>query len=50
MILSANNREIGSVEDLEAVVKAAKADGRQALLLRVRGRGAPELSVPIRIR
>ena len=50
VILSANGRPLGSVEELEAIVRAARADGREALLLRVRARGAPEVSVPIRLR
>ena len=50
VILRANNREIASQADLEAVIRAAKAEGREAVLLRVRTRGAPEFSVPIRLR
>ena len=50
VIVSANGRALTSVEEFEAVVRAAKAEGRQALLLRVRARGAPEVSVPIRLR
>jgi serine protease Do len=50
IILSANGRPIGSAEELEAMVRAAKAEGREAILFRVRARGQPELSVPIRLR
>ena len=50
IIVSANGRALGSVDELEAIVRAAKAEGREALLLRVRARGAPEVSVPIRLR
>jgi serine protease Do len=50
VIVSANGRAVGTVEELEAIVRAAKAEGREALLLRVRARGAPEVSVPIRLR
>ena len=50
VIVAANGRPIGTVADLESVITAAKADGRQAVLLRVRGRGTPEVSVPVRLR
>jgi serine protease Do len=50
VILSANNRDVARVEDLEAIVQAAKSENRTAILLRVRGRGAPEQSIPVRLR
>jgi len=50
VLLSVNGRPLTSVEQLEAAVSAAKAANREALLFRVRVRGAPELSVPIRLR
>ena len=50
IILSANGQPLASVAQLEAAVRAAKSDGREAILFRVRVRGAPELSVPIRLR
>jgi len=50
VILSANGRAIGDVAELEAAIQAAKAEGREAMLFRVRVRGAPEVSVPIRLR
>jgi serine protease Do len=50
IILSANGQPLASVAQLEAAVRAAKAEGREAMLFRVRVRGAPELSVPIRLR
>ncbi len=50
IILSANGQPLSSVEQLEAAVRTAKADGREAILFRVRVRGAPEISVPIRLR
>jgi serine protease Do len=50
VLLSVNGRPLTSVEQLEAAVGTAKAANREALLFRVRVRGAPELSVPIRLR
>jgi len=50
IVLSANGQPLASVEQLEAAVRAAKAEGREAILLRVRVRGAPEVSVPVRLR
>lgn len=50
VILSVNGRPVSTVEELEAMVSAAKSAGREAMLLRLRVRGAPEVSVPIRLR
>jgi serine protease Do len=50
ILLSANGQPLAGVDQLEAAIRAAKADGREAILFRVRGRGAPELSIPIRLR
>lgn len=50
VILSANGRDLASASDLEAAINAAKSAGREALLLRVRQRGSPAISVPVRIR
>jgi serine protease Do len=50
ILLSVNGRPLTSVEQLEAAVTAAKSANREALLFRVRVRGAPEVSVPIRLR
>ncbi|MEO0062566.1 MAG: hypothetical protein RLZZ08_1126 [Pseudomonadota bacterium] len=50
VILGVNGRDISSAAELEAAVKEAKAAGRHAILLRVRDRGGPALSVPIRLR
>ncbi len=50
VILSANGRTTASAADLEAAVSAAKAAGRDAVLLRVRPRNGPAVSVPIRLR
>jgi serine protease Do len=50
VILSANGQPLTSVAQLEAAVQAAKAEGREAILLRVRVRGTPEVSIPVRLR
>ena len=50
VIVRANNRALATAEDLETVISAAKAEGREAVLLRLRARGAPEISVPVRLR
>jgi len=53
VILSAQyrgRRATTTPEDLEAVIRAAQAAGGQAVLLRVRGRGAPELTIDVRLR
>lgn len=50
VILSANGKKTTSPEDLSAAVEAARADGRDAVLLRVqRGSGQPAF-VPVRFR
>ena len=43
-------RETRTIENLEAIVQAAKAANGEAVLLRVRGRGAPELTIDVRLR
>jgi serine protease Do len=50
IILSANNRPVATVADLEAAVRAAKSTNRSALLLRVQRRGQPATYVAIRLR
>ena len=50
VLLSVNGRPVATVEELEAAVTAAKASGREAMLFRVRVRGAPEVSVRLRLR
>ena len=49
IILSANYKPINSRAELDAVVKAAKADNREAVLLRVQRRGQPPFYFPVRI-
>jgi serine protease Do len=50
VIIGANGRDVATPADLEAVVRAARADGREAVLLRVIVRGSPAVSIPIRLR
>jgi serine protease Do len=50
VILSANGQPVTAPAQLEAVVKAAQAAGRSAILLRVRAKSQPEQSIPIRLR
>ena len=50
IILTANYRPVATVADLEVAVKAAKAAGRNALLLRVQRAGIPASYIPIRLR
>lgn len=50
IILSVNGETVSTPEQLEAAINAAKSDGRQAILFRVRARNGPEISVPIRLR
>ncbi|MXO65168.1 Do family serine endopeptidase [Altererythrobacter endophyticus] len=50
LILTANYSRVSNLDELETVVKSAKAEGREAVLLRVQRRGRPAQYVPIRIR
>ncbi len=50
IVLSANYKLLVTVADLEAVVKQAKAENREAVLLRVQRRGLPASYVPVRLR
>ena len=50
IILSANYRDVSSVADLEAAVRAARSSNRPAVLLRVQRRGQPAAYVAIRLR
>ena len=50
IILSANYRNLTTVAELEAAVRAAKASNRPALLLRIQRGGRPPSYVPIRLR
>jgi serine protease Do len=50
IITRANGTELTDVSQLEAEVSRARSEGREALLLRVRSRNGPEVSVPVRLR
>lgn len=50
IVLSANYKPVTSAADLEAIVRQAKAENREAVLLRIQRRGQPALYLPIRIR
>lgn len=50
VIFSANGRPVATPADLEAQVRAAQAEGREAVLLRIVRRGEPERTVPVRLR
>ena len=49
IILSANYRPLSGVSDLEAAVRSAEADNREAVLLRVQRRGRPAQYVAVRL-
>ena len=50
ILLSADRKDINSKDDLAAAIKAAKAQGRTAMLLRVQPRGQSAIFVPVRLR
>ncbi len=50
IVLTANNQPVTTVAQLEGVVRAAKAQNRPAVLLRVQRRGQPATFLPVRIR
>ncbi|BBC71924.1 protease [Altererythrobacter sp. B11] len=50
VILAANGEPVTSASDLEAVISEAQSAGRSAVLLRLKARGGPELTLPIRLR
>jgi serine protease Do len=51
VVIGANGRDVTSPADLEAAIRAARSEGRTAILLRVMARGAPQpVSIPIRLR
>nr|WP_246465599.1 Do family serine endopeptidase [Novosphingobium jiangmenense] len=50
IVLSANYVNVGSIADLERIVRQAKTEGREAVLLRIQRRGQPPLYAPVRIR
>lgn len=50
IVLTANYRPVTSQAELEAAVRQAKADNREALLLRIQSRGRPARYVAVRLR
>jgi serine protease Do len=50
VILSANYKDVATVEALQAQITAAKAEKRDAILLRIQRRGQPPAFVPVRLR
>ncbi|MES2699008.1 MAG: Do family serine endopeptidase [Pseudomonadota bacterium] len=50
VITTANGQPVSTPEQLEAQVRAVQAQGRGAIVLRVRQRGQPEGSIPVRLR
>ena len=50
IVLSANYKPVATAADLEAIVRQAKAENREAVLLRIQRRGQPPVYFPIRIR
>ena len=50
IVLSANYKPVTTAADLEAVVRQAKAENREAVLLRIQRRGQPAVYLPIRLR
>ncbi|MEI6640467.1 MAG: Do family serine endopeptidase [Novosphingobium sp.] len=50
IVLSAAYKPVMTAADLEAVVRQAKAENREAVLLRIQRRGQPAVYLPIRLR
>ena len=50
LILRANTQNIAQIADLESAVRTAQSEGREALLLRLRNRNGPAVSIPVRLR
>ncbi|MFY7837829.1 MAG: Do family serine endopeptidase [Novosphingobium sp.] len=50
IVLSANYISVASVADFEKIVRTAKTEGREAVLLRIQRRGQPPIYTPVRIR
>jgi serine protease Do len=49
VIYQANYQDLASPEDLEKAVRQVKAEGREAILLRLQPRGGPTVSLPVRL-
>ena len=50
IVLSANYVAVTSLADLEKIVRTAKTEGREAVLLRIQRRGQPATYMPVRLR
>ena len=50
IVMSANNTNLAQPSDLEQIIRQAQSEGREAILLRVRSRGSPAVSIPVRLR
>jgi len=50
IVLSANYVNVASLADLERIVTTAKAEKREAVLLRIQRRGQPATYMPVRLR
>ncbi|MEO0643659.1 MAG: PDZ domain-containing protein, partial [Pseudomonadota bacterium] len=50
IILSANYKEVGTIDALRAQIEAAEAEGREALFLRVQRRNTPPRFIAVRLR
>ncbi len=50
IVLSANYVSITSIADLERIVRTAKTEKREAVLLRIQRRGQPPIYTPVRLR
>ena len=50
IVLSANYITVATVADFEKIVRTAKAEGREAVLLRIQRRGQPPIYTPVRVR
>ncbi|MXO70175.1 Do family serine endopeptidase [Altererythrobacter buctensis] len=50
VISSANGQPVSTPQELEAQIRAVQQAGRGAIVLRVRQRGQPEVSMPVRLR
>lgn len=50
IVLSANYVTVTTIADLEKIVRTAKAEKREAVLLRIQRRGQPAMYMPVRLR
>ncbi|MCY1670558.1 Do family serine endopeptidase [Novosphingobium sp. SL115] len=50
IVLSANYVTVATIADLEKIVRTAKAENREAVLLRIQRRGQPATYMPVRLR